>query len=52
PKSLPGADFWASQGFEFTSFAPPNYAPQADEAEFEHIRLDHLLQFLLGDKLK
>ncbi|SQH76102.1 conserved hypothetical protein; putative nucleoside triphosphate hydrolase domain [Shewanella benthica] len=52
PKSLPEANFWESQGFEFTSFAPPNYAPQSDEADFEHIRLDHLLQFLLGDKLK
>ncbi|MEI6860528.1 MAG: YcjX family protein [Shewanella sp.] len=52
PKSLPGSNFWQSQGFEFTNFAPPNYDPQSDGADFEHVRLDHLLQFLLGDKLK
>lgn len=51
PKSLPNSTFWDNQGFEFMSFAPPSYSPKSGGADFEHIRLDHLLQFLLGDKL-
>lgn len=51
PKSLPQANFWQDQGFEFVNFAPPNYSADGQGADFEHIRLDHLLQFLLGDKL-
>ncbi|MGS0677323.1 YcjX family protein [Shewanella sp. 0m-4] len=53
PKSLPSADFWDNQGFEFVNFAPAvNQHPQRSNADFEHIRLDHVLQYLLGDKLK
>ena len=53
PKSLPSADFWDNQGFEFINFAPMrNQHPQRSNADFEHIRLDHVLQFLLGDKLQ
>ncbi|KFZ38056.1 hypothetical protein HR45_05980 [Shewanella mangrovi] len=48
PKTLPNDEFWQQQGFQFVDFAPPHIA--ADQA-FEHIRLDHLLEFLLGDKL-
>lgn len=48
PTSLPDDDFWQQQGFEFINFAPPTVA---ENAPFEHIRLDHLLEFLLGDKL-
>lgn len=51
PTSLPQADFWLNQGFEFLNFAPPSYESPGQGADFEHIRLDHLLQFLLGDKL-
>jgi len=50
PKSLPDARFWANQGFEFTRFAPP-MAKSSGAADFDHIRLDHLLQYLVGDKL-
>ncbi|MCL1139117.1 YcjX family protein [Shewanella pneumatophori] len=52
PKSLPSADFWDKQGFEFINFAPTNQRNSRSSADFEHIRLDHVLQFLLGDKLK
>ena len=53
PKSLPSADFWDKQGFEFINFAPcNNQHTSRSSADFEHIRLDHVLQFLLGDKLK
>ncbi|MGL4938160.1 YcjX family protein [Shewanella sp.] len=53
PTRLPAADFWREQGFHFVGFAPPCNA-NADPAQvrFEHIRLDHLLQYLLGDKLE
>ncbi|MGL4474588.1 MAG: YcjX family protein [Shewanella sp.] len=47
PTSLPQADFWSSQGFDFPSFAPP----LALNKRFEHIRMDHLFEFILGDKL-
>ncbi|ABV87986.1 YcjX family protein [Shewanella pealeana] len=53
PKSLPTSDFWDKQGFEFINFAPAtNQNTQRSNADFEHIRLDHVLQYLLGDKLK
>ncbi|KZN66769.1 YcjX family protein [Pseudoalteromonas luteoviolacea] len=39
---------WPEQGFEFLSFYPiPAY-----QGQLEHIRLDHTLQFLIGDKLR
>ncbi|QSX38485.1 YcjX family GTP-binding protein [Shewanella sedimentimangrovi] len=49
PAHLPAADFWQQQGFEFAMFAPPLTGPKG---RFEHIRLDHLLDYLLADKLK
>lgn len=51
PKQLPQTRFWAQQGFEFVNFAPPRLSASLDEPQFEHIRLDHLLQYLIGDKL-
>ncbi|MBB1270206.1 YcjX family protein [Shewanella sp. SR44-3] len=57
PKQLPTADFWREQGFDFMSFLPKDHQVDgvshrhAGGAQFEHIRLDHLLQFLLADKL-
>ncbi|WP_046003471.1 YcjX family protein [Pseudoalteromonas rubra] len=47
PEHLPSAQQWPAQGYEFLSFEPyPAY-----QGQIEHIRLDHVLQFLLGDKL-
>lgn len=51
PKQLPRSDFWQQQGFEFVNFAPPQIASTGKDVHFEHIRLDHLLQYLIGDKL-
>jgi predicted YcjX-like family ATPase len=52
PASLPDAEFWQQQGFSFSAFLPPNLSHIHDHnPQFEHIRLDHLLEFLLGDKL-
>lgn len=52
PKNLPNAEFWDAQGFNFTQFAPPLIASATEGADFSHIRLDHLLQYILGDKLE
>ncbi|WP_153916052.1 YcjX family protein [Shewanella sp. TC10] len=53
PQTLPENDFWQKQGFNFVSFNPPKIPPSASsDPHFDHIRLDHLLQFLLGDKLQ
>lgn len=52
PQTLPEHEFWQKQGFEFVSFAPPMALPAAKGASFDHIRIDHLLQYLIGDKLK
>lgn len=39
---------WPDEGFSF-----PNFYPLLDEQnQLHHIRLDHVLQFLLGDKLQ
>lgn len=51
PKNLPEGEFWDSQGFDFVQFAPPVIESQTEGADFSHIRLDHLLQYILGDKL-
>ena len=51
PKSLPKKEFWQQQGFNFVEFAPPKALQGESKPKLEHIRLDHLLQYLLGDKL-
>jgi predicted YcjX-like family ATPase len=48
PTQLPNADQW-QQGFEFPQFVPHF---SAADSPLPHIRLDQLLEFLLGDKLK
>ncbi|MBV7315945.1 YcjX family protein [Shewanella sp. NIFS-20-20] len=47
PTHLPDTSFWQGQGFDFPSFAPPIATNQL----FGQIRMDHLLEFILGDKL-
>ncbi|WP_261922210.1 YcjX family protein [Shewanella sp. NFH-SH190041] len=51
PTRLPGNAFWQGQGFEFTAFSPRPLSEDAARATLAHIRLDHLLEYLLGDKL-
>lgn len=57
PSHLPDAEFWRQQGFGFPAFAPPSQdfvsgsSVNPQERLYPHIRLDHLLEFLLGDKL-
>ncbi len=51
PDALPESAFWERQGFNFVDFAPPGQLQGEAKPRLEHIRLDHLLQYLLGDKL-
>ncbi|HEA19249.1 MAG TPA: YcjX family protein, partial [Pseudoalteromonas prydzensis] len=47
PMRILTKDEWPTRGFEFLSFAP---MPSPDK-QLKHIRLDHVMQYLLGDKL-
>ncbi len=47
PKRMLNKNEWPAQGFEFLSFAPM----QNPDKQLKHIRLDHVMQYLLGDKL-
>ncbi|KAF7778069.1 hypothetical protein PMAN_a2862 [Pseudoalteromonas marina] len=47
PNRMLNKNEWPAQGFEFLSFAP---MPTPDK-QLKHIRLDHVIQYLLGDKL-
>ncbi|TMO76655.1 nucleoside triphosphate hydrolase [Pseudoalteromonas sp. S3785] len=47
PKRMLNKNEWPAQGFEFLSFSP---MPNPDK-QLKHIRLDHVMQYLLGDKL-
>jgi predicted YcjX-like family ATPase len=49
PPRLPGAAFWHKQGFQFEDFRPRQMDP---DMPLPHIRLDAVMEFLLGDKLR
>ncbi|MGL5045815.1 MAG: YcjX family protein, partial [Plesiomonas sp.] len=49
PSRLPAGDFWQRQTFDFESFRP---RPCALDEPLPHIRLDAVMEFLLGDKLR
>ncbi|GLT14484.1 YcjX family protein [Vibrio algivorus] len=49
PPKLPQKDYWQGNGFEFYEFRPLKIPH--DQA-LPHIRIDKVLQFLLGDKLR
>lgn len=49
PASLPTTEFWEKQPFNFDQFKP---LPISADMPLPHIRLDAVLEFLLGDKLK
>lgn len=50
PEICPNAAFWRSQGFNFPEFLPMPIEPGT--SVFPHIRLDHILEFILADKLQ
>ncbi|CAM3951560.1 YcjX family GTP-binding protein [Vibrio neonatus] len=49
PATLPKAEFWDKQGFDFVSFRPQNYV---ESQPLPHIGMGKVIQFLLGDKLR
>ena len=48
PDHIPAASHWPEGGFEFLAFEPL----VAKQGALSHIRLDHVMQFLIGDKLR
>ncbi|MGJ8680798.1 YcjX family protein [Paraglaciecola sp.] len=48
PNTCPPRSFWDKQGFEFPKFSPPILGSSHN---LPHIRLDQLLDFLIGDKM-
>jgi len=50
PKLLPDNDYWQNSPFNFIEFAPQLKTNHCQP--LPHIRMDQVLQFLLGDKLK
>jgi hypothetical protein len=50
PKKLPNEEYWQESYFNFIAFEPLQ-SVSAHES-LPHIRMDHVLQFLLGDKMK
>ncbi|WP_118985935.1 YcjX family protein [Photorhabdus sp. CRCIA-P01] len=49
PRRLPEDNFWQKQGFSFEEFSP---CPVNVDTSLPHIRLDTVLEFLVGDKVK
>ncbi|WP_333608466.1 YcjX family protein [Arsukibacterium sp.] len=49
PASLPPAELYQQHHFAFPDFLPPAVALQQP---LPHVRMDHALQYLLGDKLR
>ncbi len=50
PEKLPERQYWQQQRFNYIAFKP--LKPIADHQALPHIRLDQVLEFLLGDKMK
>lgn len=46
---LPGPAFWQRQRFQFEAFRPQ---ARETDAPLPHIRIDAVIEFLLGDKLR
>jgi predicted YcjX-like family ATPase len=49
PASIPTPEYWQKQAFNYIAFSPIESA-SSDEC-LPHLRMDQMLQFLLGDKL-
>jgi predicted YcjX-like family ATPase len=49
PSNIPNSQFWQQNQFQFKTFRPMNY--QQGEP-LPHIRIDRVLEYLIGDKLQ
>ena len=50
PERLPFKDYWQDNSFNYISFSPLNSVEKHEC--LPHLRMDQVLQFLLGDKIK
>ena len=50
PPKLPDEDYWREKNFNFINFLPAK--PVQTHEVLPHLRLDQVLQFLMGDKMK
>jgi len=50
PASIPNQKYWSSKSFNYIAFAP--LEPVSEQQVLPHMRMDQVLEFLLGDKLK
>jgi predicted YcjX-like family ATPase len=48
PKDIPKREFWQNNPFNFVSFEPA----KSTDKQLAHIRMDHVIEYLLGDKLR
>ncbi len=48
PKNIPKKAYWQAEQFNFVSFEPP----LTTDKTVAHIRMDHVIDYLLGDKLR
>ncbi|MFT4925375.1 MAG: putative YcjX-like family ATPase [Phenylobacterium sp.] len=51
PREIPKSAYWLDNQFNFVSFEPAKN-PDQDSKVLEHIRMDHVIEYLLGDKLR
>lgn len=49
PKKLPNKESWPEQGFNFIAFSPLHSIIMSEP--LPHLRIDQVMQFLLGDKM-
>jgi len=50
PAKLPDSEFWQKNTFNFTTFLPKTRLIEGEA--LPHLRMDQVLQFLLGDKIR
>ena len=50
PAKIPSDEFWQSKPFNYVSFAPLQSV--SENQSLPHLRMDQVLEFLLGDKIK
>jgi predicted YcjX-like family ATPase len=48
PKDIPKKAFWQDNPFNFVSFEPR----KTSDKQLSHIRMDHVIEYLIGDKLR
>ncbi len=50
PKSIPNQEYWQDKSFNYIAFSPLESV--SEHQTLPHLRMDQVLEFLLGDKIK